>query len=233
MSLSVYSDFIDVLWRKADQGHTSTSPFPSSWLRVTLGFKPDFLQDNFSLRVLHQPLLSFFLPYFRISSKYRQRRLIPRLSVSHSHTASQVYARLMRHIACAGNKNEKGKRKEANGAYLQVSLKANHKFWGEKLRRGRKSQFQAKGASGSLKMDPHPLLMPLITMSVQAPAWTACREGRRDLYKSALSQYIVCIFPSSGAGRGVPLWCQRRGHHSLITSKTVVQRGVWHLVDDV
>lgn len=115
MSLSIYSDFIDVLWRKADQGHTSTSPFPSSWLRVMLGFKPDFLQDNFSLRVLHQPLLFFFLPYFRISSKYRQRRLIPRLSVSHSHTGSQVYARLMRHITCAGKKKEKGKRKETKG----------------------------------------------------------------------------------------------------------------------
>ncbi len=39
-----------------------------------------------------------------LSSKYRHRRLILHLSISHAHANSQVYAGLMQHFACAGKK---------------------------------------------------------------------------------------------------------------------------------
>lgn len=151
----------------------------------------------------------FFLPYFRISSKYRQRRLIPRLSVSHSHTGSQVCARLMRHMACAGKKEEEGEEEGGEGAYLQVSLKANHKFWGEKLKRGRESQFRAKGASGSLKMDPHPLLMPSLPCLFRLPHEQHAEREEETCTKVLYPSILFVLFPPQG---GLPLWCQRRGH---------------------
>lgn len=80
--------------------------FSSLWSTMCLmrGSKPHFLPDNKSLSYF-----SFFSPPLTpllqvLSSKYRQRSWILHLSVSHSHTNSQVYAGVMQHFACAWQK---------------------------------------------------------------------------------------------------------------------------------
>lgn len=92
------------------------------------------------------PSLSFLLHHFSISSKYRPRRRILHLSVSHSHINRQVHAGLMRQFACSGKrKKRKKKERKKKGAHLRFPLKAKHRFWAENSTMDTKVSFKLKG----------------------------------------------------------------------------------------
>lgn len=76
------------------------------------GSKPNFLQHNFFFLSNTPPPQPPLFPYFSISSKYRQRRLIPHLSVSHSHTNSQVYMQVLCGTLLVQAREKKKKKKE-------------------------------------------------------------------------------------------------------------------------
>lgn len=201
---------MNLLWLVVEKGWLGyTSTFFFSWSTACVWcLAPN--QISFSIIFsfcLTPPLQPPLLPYFSISSKYRQRRLIPHLSVSHSHTNSQVYAGLMRHFACAGKR-----KKKKEEAHLRVPLKAKHGFWAENSTMDTKVSFKLKGASGSLKMDLHPLLMPSLPC-----LFCSCRnsmqKGKKRLVQKCfipVSCLYYCFHPALLGGGWLPLWCQRR-----------------------
>lgn len=103
------------------------------------------------------------------------------------------------HCMCRQKEGE-GEEEGDEGAYLQVSLKVNHKFCGEKLKRGRESQFRAKGASGSLKMDPHPLLMPSLPCLFRLPHEQHAEREEETCTKVLYPSILFVLFPPQGDG---------------------------------
>lgn len=114
----------------------------------------------------------------------------------------------MRHFACAG----KRKKEEEEGAHLRVPLKAKHGFWAENSTMDTKVSFKLKGASGSLKMDPHPLLMPSLPC-LFCSRMNSMQKGKRRLVQKCfipVSYLYYCFHLALLGGGWLPLWCQRR-----------------------
>lgn len=74
----------------------------------------------------------------------------------------------------------------------------------KKLSGGHESQFGAKGARGSLKMDPHPLLMLSLPCLFRLPHEQHAERGEETATKVLPFQSPVCIIiRSQWGGRGV------------------------------
>lgn len=180
------------------------------------GSKPNFLQHIFFFLSYTPP--PPLLPYLSISSKYRQRRLIPHLSVSHSHTNNQVYAGLMRHFACAGKRKKNTFASPSQSKTRILSRKLNH---------GHESQFQAKGGQWIIKNGSASFINALITMSVLLPhEQHAEREEEtctKVFYPSIL---FVLLLPPTAPWRGlVTFMMPEMGSSSLWTQSYISCRG--------
>lgn len=152
---------------------------------------------------------SLHIPTSVLSSKYRQRRLILHLSYrSLTHTVR--CAGLMQHFACACRKNSTFASPSQSKTRI-LNAKLNHRH---------ENLFQTKGASGSLKMDPHPLLMTSLPCLFCSCSMQRGKKRLVQKYFMPVSCLRYCFHTVLHGGGGLPLKCQRRLHLSFELSLT-------------
>lgn len=105
----------------------------------------------------------------------------------------------------AKEKKEEKKRKEKKKrSTFAIPSQSKTQILSRKLNRGHESQFQAKGASGSLKMDPHPLLMASLPC-LFCSRMNSMQRGKMRHVQKVLHPRILFVYllPPSAPWRGL------------------------------
>lgn len=156
--------------------------------------------------------LSPYSPTWGLFSKNIQRTLILHLSyLSLTYEQWGVCSFFFAALCLCSKKktNERGRKKKRSPF---ASPCQSQTFW-TATDTPKKNLFQTKGASGSLKMDPHPLLMSSLPCLFCFQTKSTQREGRGELYKILYPHILLLLlFPPALLGGGaLPLWCHRDG----------------------